>query len=149
LHDQVFEAEAMSCAALAAIGLHLLSWHSAPQYNDVTPGFYARSSCGLVADTAQLQDGVQAGGYYNSERRWSFYAGYVIDAKPLPRAPWFGVFGSVAVATGYKEKALLPIALVGVTAQLDDDWRLRAGYAPKAGKLNDTHLITTALEYVF
>jgi hypothetical protein len=139
----------MSCGALIAVGIHLLSWHSDGRYNDVNPGIYGRSDCGLVEDDARVQDGLQAGAYYNSERALSFYGAYVIDAYPLERAPWLGFFASVGLATGYERHDLLPIALAGVNIRPLPRWTFKVGYAPKVEKINDTHLLTATLQYHF
>lgn len=137
----------MSCAALIALGLHLASWHSAPGYNNANPGLYARSSCGLIEDSADLQDGVQIGTYYNSERAQTVYAAWVVDAQPFARARWFGLFGTAGLATGYRAHPVIPLVMGGITAQPADRLKLRLGYIPKAGKLNDTHVIHLALEW--
>jgi hypothetical protein len=138
----------MSCAAIAAIGLHLASWHSNPVYNNSNPGVYVRSSCGLLQDTASMQDGVQLGTYFNSERSQTLYAAYVIDVQPFAQARWFGLFGSIGAATGYRAHSVIPLAMAGVKLS-HRRAGLRLGYTPAFGKINDTHLVHAAIEWSF
>jgi hypothetical protein len=138
----------MSCTLIAAVGLHLASWHSNPVYNNANPGLYARSSCGLIADTDRLADGVQLGSYYNSERRQTFYAAYVVDVQPINDVHWLGVFASIGAATGYAAHDMIPLALAGLKLNAGRA-SLRLGYAPKFGKINDTHLVHAAVEWSF
>ena len=118
----------MTCATLAAIGMHLASYHTAPDRNNVNPGLYATTECGLTA-----------GVYYNSFERPSVYVGYVYDMRKLP------VFATLAVATGYRN----PVTVTGlVGARIDvGDARIRLGYVPKIKGVNAGHLVHLTLEW--
>lgn len=116
----------MNCASLAAIGIHLTSWHSTPGYNAFNPGLYARAECGI-----------QVGGYYNSERRFTAYASYLIERRDFP------VFAAVGAATGYGP-AVVPMATAGVRLG-----GFRLIYIPKLGNVNDTHVFHIAFERRF
>lgn len=122
----------MTCAALAAIGLHLASWHSLPGFEGVNPGAYVRTECGW-----------QAGLYRNSEDRFTVYAGKVWDMKRLP------LWGSVALATGYRELPVTPIAMAGIRVRLPGRLNLRVGYIPRIHGLNEPHVIHAAIEKEF
>ena len=77
-----------SCAAHAAtLGLHAISAHfpSGSYQNNFNPGLYLRTD-----------DGITIGGYYNTLRRFSLYAGYTFEYGPL------GLLGGVV--TGYQPK---------------------------------------------
>lgn len=76
------------CTAHAdTLGLHAGSAHfpSGSYQNNFNPGLYLRTD-----------DGITIGGYYNTLRRFSFYAGYTFEYGPL------GLLGGVA--TGYQPK---------------------------------------------
>jgi hypothetical protein len=119
---------------ITAVGLHALSWHSIGTYNNANPGAYVRDDCGI-----------QAGAYYNSERKFTAYVAKVFDWQPIKQASWFGVFASVGLATGYEQATVLPIALGGINIRYEN-YGLRVGYAPKLKGVNDTHLIHFAFE---
>jgi hypothetical protein len=124
----------MSCLTLAAIGLHLASYHSdrptrqdvVTEYNNVNPGLYVKSECGLMA-----------GVYRNSIERTSVYLGYAYEPRGLP------VFVSAAVSTGYYD-TVTPIVMAGVKIG-----QFRIGYIPKFSKMNDTHVVHLMFERKF
>lgn len=127
----------MTCAALAAIGLHLASWHSDPRFSGVNPGVYAQTDCGVVA-----------GAYRNSERRLTVYAGWSFDPDDSP------VWASAAIATGYgppegKARPVTPIAMVGLKRDLGARLRVRVGYVPRLGRFNQTHVVHLMIERRF
>lgn len=122
----------MSCAALAAIGLHLASWHSLPGFQNVNPGLYARNACGW-----------QIGAYRNSEDRGTVYVSKLWDAKRLP------IWGSVALATGYRESPVVPIPMAGIRIRLPENLTLRVGYIPRVHHFNEPHVIHAAIELGF
>jgi hypothetical protein len=51
-------------ASAGTVGLHIASYHDAPGFNNTNPGLYVK-----------LDNGVVIGGYHNSLRRQSLYAG--------------------------------------------------------------------------
>lgn len=129
-----------SCLALAAIGLHLASYHTdrpsnpeyGPSYNNANPGLYVQTKCGLTV-----------GGYYNSIGRFTAHAGYTYDAPTLP------VFVSFGIATGYNYKIpVVPMAMAGFYVNRGD-YRMRIGWIPKLGTANDTHVLHLMAESRF
>ena len=46
------------------LGLHMMTWHAQPGFNNINPGLYFK-----------VESGLTGGVYYNSERRWSAYLG--------------------------------------------------------------------------
>ena len=56
-----------SMTKVVAVGMHFTSVHSNQDihYNEFNPGFYVRNECNI-----------QAGAFYNSFSRMSYYAGY-------------------------------------------------------------------------
>lgn len=124
---------AAACERVEAVGLHALSWHSKPNLNGATPGLYLRLDCG-----------VQAGTFYNSERRQSFYLAYVLEHDFGPAS--LGVLAGAA--TGYDRGAVSPLAGVGAGIDLTDNLGLRLFYGP-GGKERDIHTVHAALEWRF
>lgn len=115
----------MICSKIVAVGLHLASWHSVEGYNNVNGGLYVRNECGI-----------QAGVYYNSERKISTYATYTLENDSQP---FFAVAGIIA---GYKNRNFTPMAGVGIKIR---NWRVL--YVPKFAKYNDTHLLHLTYEF--
>lgn len=106
----------MGVAAQACtLGLHIGSQHyPAQSYNNANPGAYYIAS-----------NGVTVGGYYNSERRPSFYAGYSWDYGPF-RLQVGGITGyykpvlpmvapSVALGYGFRVAVLPKVERGGST----------------------------------
>lgn len=125
----------MNCLAIAAIGLHLVSWHDEPGYNNVNPGVYVESQCGFTL-----------GAYKNSIRELSVYAAYTYDPKKLP------VWATVGVVTGYKRETnmgITPIAMVGVKTPEVQGYRLRVGWIPKVGGVNNVNVVHLMIEKRF
>lgn len=131
----------MTCAALAAIGLHLASLHSRDGYNNINPGISVRSECGLVA-----------GAYVSSQStrgntRIISYVGYSAETK------WkWPVFGSLALAHGYQRKsgkdyAIVPLPMVGVKTPRAGRFRAVLGYVPSLGP--NPHVLHLMVEHAF
>lgn len=117
----------MSCVEVAAVGLHLLSWHHSGDFNNATLGAYARLDCS-----------VQAGIFYNSEHRATVYGGYVFEDE----TDAFPFFALVGVGTGYDAAPIIPIAAVGV--KLGD--HLRLSYAPQV-EVTGAHVLHLTFEF--
>jgi len=121
----------MSCAALAAIGLHLASMHSRPGFENINPGIYAINRCGWMA-----------GAYRNSFDQPSLYVARLIDP---PRAVWFV---SAGLITGY-DRPLTPVIAVGAKARLTPNLTLRLTFVPEVGNLNNAAVAHLSLERRF
>ena len=93
---------------------------------------------------ARLDCGVQAGTFYNSERRQSFYVAYMLEHEFGPAS--LGVLAGAV--TGYDRGAVSPLAGVGAGINLSDKLTLRAFYGP-GGKERDIHTVHAALEWRF
>jgi hypothetical protein len=120
---------------LAAVGLHLVSWHSDPKpsTNNFNPGIYAKAECGAVVGT-----------YYNSRSHQSFYAGYSFEGS-VGRLEPFLLVGAV---TGYKRSPVLPMITPGVGMRLTDRLSVRLAYLP-GGFYGLQHKLHLALELKF
>ena len=83
-------------ARAQTIGAHLGSWHSEPGYNTANPGLYLRTAGGWTL-----------GGYRNSVRRDSTYAGWTggVELATGLRAEL-----TLGAITGYPAAAVLPLA---------------------------------------
>lgn len=102
----------MTLAGLV-VGLHLFSWHSAPDFNDLNPGVYLKTPTGYTAGT-----------YFNSERKQSFYAGRTFNVyEPLDV--------TVGGITGYSRGPLLPMVVPSMSVPVGDATSLRVIYLPK------------------
>jgi hypothetical protein len=121
----------------AAFGLHLASHHTGerpdtrqpgwstrgeeePAYNNVNPGAYVRTD-----------DGVVAGFYFNSYKRWSAYAGREWSAS------LHGWKASITLAfvTGYPKQSLMVGFMPTVTTPpLFESFRVRLGFIPGVEK---------------
>lgn len=77
------------------LGLHLLTWHSAPGFKSETFGMYVRSP-----------DGWTAGGYNNSIGARSLYAGKTFETDSRRFAL------TVGIVTGYRR--VMPMAVPSV-----------------------------------
>lgn len=74
------------------IGLHLLSFHTAPGYETVTPGIYV-----------QTTEGYTFGVLRNSEKSISTYGGFTWE-----NGRWSVTAGAI---TGYKSAKVLPLLI--------------------------------------
>ncbi|NOW46603.1 hypothetical protein FHW96_002763 [Novosphingobium sp. SG751A] len=115
----------MNCLNLAAIGLHLLSIHEKPGYNDQNYGLYAQSECGFVV-----------GGYYNSYRRPSFQIGWRAETDHLP------LFFEIGGVTGYPNHLIEPYAMAGVKLG-----PLRVGFVPHVTGVNKTSVVHAMVQF--
>lgn len=129
----------MGCTTIAAVGLHLASFHSpAYDYNNLNPGVYIRSECNIVFGT-----------YYNSQRRQTFYIGYAFEDADIP------VFAIVALGTGYgyadePARPISPIGMIGIRSPDMKSFRVRLGYIPRiSDKISDSHVFHFMLEKRF
>lgn len=123
----------MSCFKIAAIGLHLLSWHSEPGHNNVNPGIYVRTECDLVVGT-----------YNNSNERQSFYAGFAMRFDFGHFEPFLAAGG----VTGYGAAPVIPMMIPGIGIKLGEIAVARFGYIP--GKFKDLpHILHGAVEVRF
>jgi hypothetical protein len=105
----------------AAIVLHIASAHiPARNYNNFNPGIAAQFACSKAIN-------FQAGTYFNSNQRQTFYAGVVYEPKKFP------VFFSLSAATGYQS---YPIPLPMFGFKLGS--HIRIGFIPYAGQINDS-----------
>lgn len=123
----------MSCTTLAAIGLHLATWHAQDnsRYQNVNPGVYVRTECGLGA-----------GVYRNSFNKASAYVSWSADIKDTP------LFVSVGAVTGYRIKPVSPLGMVGLRANVAGA-TFRLGFVPKIARANRTHLFHLMVERKF
>lgn len=115
----------MNCLDLAAIGLHVASLHSKAGYNDVNPGVYIESQCGIVA-----------GAYYNSYRQPSVQIGWRGEPDRLP------LFIEVGAVTGYPRHAVEAYAMGGVRLG-----PLRIGAVPHVPGLNRTTMVHAMVQF--
>jgi hypothetical protein len=127
---------------IAAIGLHVASWHADPGYNNFNPGGYIRSSCEVIGGQPQ------AGAFYNSEESLSVYAGiefeYDRDAVATP-------FILVGAVTGYEAYPVVPLVNAGVRfGPFSDDVPVAfaLGFTPAFGDYG-SNLVHLALEWRF
>jgi hypothetical protein len=121
---------------IGAIGLHLASRHlPAHDYSNANPGAYVRTD-----------DGITAGFYRNSIRRWSVYAGWTTGvqlAGPLHADITLGAI------TGYERAAVLPLVVPSLALDLGrygSPVRPRIAYLPKLEK-RGTHVVHLMVEW--
>lgn len=74
------------------LGVHLYTQHFNQGYNNYNPGMYV------------VHKNIVAGAYYNSEKAWSAYGGYVF--KEVFNSP---IDVTVGLVTGYKDYKVLPL----------------------------------------
>lgn len=74
------------------VGIHLYTQHFSNNYNNYNPGLYV------------VHKNIVAGAYYNSEKAWSAYGGYVF--KQVFDSP---IDVTVGVVTGYRNYKILPL----------------------------------------
>lgn len=121
----------LAVAGLAAgqsVGLHLGSVHLPKRdYNNANPGAYVRFGNGLTL-----------GGYYNSERRPSFYAGYTHSFGPVDV--------TVGAITGYERAAVMPMVVPSVRLFEIGRVGVRLAFVPKIEK-NGAHVLHAMVEW--
>ena len=125
-------------SAVAAVGLHLASWHADPGYNNFNPGFFVRSDCEILKAQPQF------GTFYNSESKISAYGAleweYDREATLTP-------FLTLGAATGYEAYPLVPVVSAGWRI-LFGDIGVGAGYTPPFGDYG-SHLIHAVVDLRF
>lgn len=122
----------MTCAAIAAIGLHLASMHpgATRDFNDTNPGLYVRTECGITV-----------GAYHNSLSRVSVHASYSTDIRGTP------LFVTAGAVTGYR-LPVSPLVMAGVRQNIGP-LTVRVGYLPKVQKVNNSHVVHFMIERRF
>lgn len=117
---------------LAAVGVHVGSWHSEPGFNNTNPGLYLRTV-----------DGWTAGAYRNSISRTSVYAGWT-DGTELAS----GVRAEVTVGgiTGYRIP-LLPMAVPSVRFALGEHLGARLILIPRINPKLGAHVVSLAIDW--
>ena len=131
---------ALATAAQAdtVVGFHIASAHiPAKDLNSFNPGAYVR-----------LHNGFTAGGYLNSYRRFSAYAGWTWTLAES--GPW-SLEVTAAAATGYPKgrviAGLRPIVMPSIA--YGDDWRVRVAYGPRVDPKRGVHLVHLSIERGF
>lgn len=115
-------------AAAQTVGLHLGSVHLPKRdYSNVNPGAYVR-----------FPNGLTFGGYYNSERRPSFYAGYTHSFGPVDV--------TVGAITGYERAAVAPLVVPSVRLFEIGRVAVRLAFVPKIEK-NGAHVLHAMIEW--
>ena len=116
------------------LGIHLVSWHDKPGFNNDNPGLYLQTKEGYLIGTVK-----------NSENAQSFYAGKVFDYVLTPR-----VTGSltVGVISGYKASPVMPLVTPSVSLHLNYTDSLRVSYLPKVNK-SGSHALHLSFERKF
>lgn len=101
----------------ATVGLHLGTWHDESKFNDFNPGVY------FVHDS-----GATVGGYYNSERRGTAYAGWTFQTAD-------GRFALlVGAASGYARGKAVPMVVPSIRPLDTVNGSLRVAVLPKPVK---------------
>lgn len=116
------------CARADTVGLHLVSVHS-PQrhFNNTNPGLYYRSD-----------DGWTAGGYHNSLRRFSAYAGYTWQYEAL------GL--TTGAVTGYQDTVQL-LLVPSLRVFTHEGFSARLAYIPRVEKRIESNVWHLMVEY--
>jgi hypothetical protein len=116
------------------LGLHLVSWHDKPGYNNTNPGLYLKTEKGYLLGTVK-----------NSESTQSYYAGRVFDYPINPR-----VIGSltVGIISGYKASPILPLVTPSISVRVNFIDSIRVSYLPKVNK-HGSHALHLSLERRF
>lgn len=116
---------AMHADAIRTVGVHIGSHHApARDYQNFNPGAYVRFNSGLTV-----------GGYHNSERRTSLYAGYTLE-----RGPFAVTLGAI---TGYRRANVLPLVVPSVAIGRLGPATMRLAVLPKleSGGATVVHLM--------
>ncbi len=110
------------------IGVHLVSKHiPAKKFNNVNPGLYY-----------QTDDGWTVGGYHNSLRRNSVYAGYTWKLGALDV--------TTGAVTGYQHK-VQPMLVPSLKVWEHEGVRVRVAYIPQVEKKIGSHVLHLMMEY--
>lgn len=97
------------------LGFHVASYHSRPGFCNINPGLYYR-----------WENGIQIGGYRNSQCRPSFYGGWFVETEGRVRA---GI--GLGVVSGYRGRGILPVLMPSVAVSVTEHQSLRFIYFPK------------------
>lgn len=127
---------------IAAVGLHIATWHADLDFNNVNPGGFIRSDCEILYGQPQI------GAFYNSEYDFSAYAGLEFELDRDASVTPFLLVGGV---TGYDDWPVAPLVHAGFRfGPFDKDipLALAVGYSPEIGD-QGSHLIHFALEWRF
>jgi Antimicrobial peptide resistance and lipid A acylation protein PagP len=135
------EPAARSALLPSHVGVHLGTAHSTSGYNNTNPGVYLRWADGTGS-------GPVLGGYYNSERAQSRYAGYHWDWRAtttggLPVSA--GV--TVGAINGYARAKVMPLVVPSAAVHLGSA-ALRLTYVPKIEK-GGAHALHLSVEMAF
>lgn len=110
------------------IGLHIGSHHTPSRdFNNTNPGAYV-----------VLRDGWTLGGLYNSERRFSVYAGRTFERGSLAL--------TLGLVTGYERAPILPMVAPSWRAWQSDAASLRIAYLPRVDR-NSAHVLHLMIEF--
>jgi hypothetical protein len=117
---------------LAAVGVHVGSWHSEPGFNNTNPGVYVRTA-----------DGWTLGAYRNSVRRTSTYAGWTtgVDLAAGVRAEV-----TVGAIAGYF-RPVLPMAVPSVRFALGEHLGARLILIPRINPKLGAHVVSLAIDW--
>lgn len=125
--------------APSAVGVHLATLHAQdpapgkPDWNNVNPGLYLR-----------WENGATVGGYYNSERKFSAYAGWTFETAEWHRMRAAVTLGAI---TGYSN-GVLPLVAPSASLRLTDHASARVTFAPKV-KEGGSACLHLSVEYKF
>ncbi len=116
-------------ACAQSVGVHTVSVHEKPGFNNTNPGLYVRHDNGLTL-----------GFYNNSYSRQSVYVGYTIET-----APWhnFSAAMTVGGVTGYPAAKVMVLAVPSIAYHFGDS-AVRLGIVPRpprAGAAAALHLM--------
>lgn len=115
----ILTSTAMHADTIHSYGMHIGSQHyPSRDFNNLNPGGYVRWDGGLTI-----------GGYYNSERRMSAYAGYTTS--------WGPATITVGAITGYR-RAVLPFVIPSLTIAQAGNVSARLAVLPKVERSGST-----------
>lgn len=118
----ILTSTAMHADTIEAVGVHIGSHHApARDFRNFNPGVYVRWSSGITM-----------GGYYNSERRTSLYAGYTHQ--------WGSFALTAGLITGYERRAVMPMLVPSVRLGAIGPATMRLAILPKLEKRGATVL---------
>lgn len=139
----LFSLICQSTVLAETIGIHAGSKHSKSGFNDFNPGAY------LIFDkSTDSGTGLTIGGYRNSYRKSSIYAGYT---KKINLASGVNLSIQGGIISGYKSiygYHLMPMIAPSMTFEVTDDISARIFYIPKMTK-NGVHVVSFAVESHF
>lgn len=120
----------MITLASIVLGVHLMSYHDAGNFNNRNYGLYVR------------HNEYVAGVYKNSNYKYTGYFGYVQKVGPID--VMFGAGG------GYKKDgALTPMVIPSVAFPLGYKAKARVSFIPNIPKFTDANMLHLSVEYKF